>query len=119
MKCLNFHSAGAAQDHRSQMTLDIFCGKQIPSKKSLSILGRKVWSKITLNMKNIKTTPFTAPKINFSIKDFFSKCDQIRCFLWIWSHLLKKSLMEKFIFCAVLFYASSKERLFTSFTHIS
>ena len=26
--------------------------------------------------------------------DFFSKCDQIRSFLRIWSHLLKKSLME-------------------------
>ena len=36
-----------------------------------------------------------------SIKDFFSKCDQIRRYLWIWSHLLKKSLMENFIFCAM------------------
>ena len=37
----------------------------------------------------------------FSVKDFFSKCDQIRSLLGIWSHLLKKSLMENFIFCAV------------------
>ena len=36
-----------------------------------------------------------------SINNFFSKCDQIRSFLRIWSHLLKKSLMENFIFCAV------------------
>ena len=43
----------------------------------------------------------TAQKMKFSIKDFFSKCDQIRSFLGIWSHLLKKSLMENFIFCAV------------------
>ena len=35
------------------------------------------------------------------MKDFFGKCDQIRIYLQIWSHLLKKSLMEKFIFCAV------------------
>ena len=35
----------------------------------------------------------TAQKMKFSIKDFFDKCDQIRSFLWIWSHLLKKSLM--------------------------
>ena len=28
----------------------------------------------------------------------FSKCDQIGSFLWILSHLLKKSLMENFIF---------------------
>ena len=34
----------------------------------------------------------TAQKMKFSIKDFFSKCDQIRSFLRIRSHLLKKSL---------------------------
>ena len=39
--------------------------------------------------------------MKFSIKDFSSKCDQIRRKLWIWSHLQKKSLMENFIFCAV------------------
>ena len=43
----------------------------------------------------------TAQKMKFSIKDFFSKYDQIRSFLRFWSHLLKKSLMESFIFCAV------------------
>ena len=43
----------------------------------------------------------TAPKKKFSIKDLFSKCDQIRRNLRIWSRLLKKSLMENFIFCAV------------------
>ena len=43
----------------------------------------------------------TAQKIKFSIKDFFSKCEQIRSFLMIWSYLLNKSLMENFIFCAV------------------
>ena len=36
--------------------------------------------------------------MKFSIKDFFSECDQIRSFLRIWSHLLKKSLMENLIF---------------------
>ena len=40
--------------------------------------------------------------MKFSIKDIFSKCDQIRSFLRIWSYLLNKSLMENFIFCAVL-----------------
>ena len=39
--------------------------------------------------------------MKFSINDFFSKCDQIRSFLGIWSYLLKKSLMENLIFCAV------------------
>ena len=37
---------------------------------------------------------FTAQKMKFSIKDFYSKCD-------LMSHLLKKSLMENFIFCAL------------------
>ena len=43
----------------------------------------------------------TAQKNKFSIKDFSSKCDQIHIFLRIWSRLLKQSLMENFIFCAV------------------
>ena len=43
---------------------------------------------------------YTAQKMKFSITDFFSKCDQ--SFLRIWSHLLKKSVLENFIFCAVL-----------------
>ena len=37
-------------------------------------------------------------KMKFSIKDFLSKYDQIRSFLRISSHLLKKPLMENFIF---------------------
>ena len=44
---------------------------------------------------------FTAQKMKFSIKDFFSNCDQIHSFPQIWSHLLKKSLKENFFFCAV------------------
>ena len=36
--------------------------------------------------------------MKFSIKDFFSKCDQIRSFLRILSDLLKKPSMKKFIF---------------------
>ena len=43
----------------------------------------------------------SAQKVKFSIKGLFSKCDQIGSFLRIWSHLLKKSLMKNFIFCAV------------------
>ena len=42
-----------------------------------------------------------AQKMKFSITDFFSKCDQIRRNLQIWLHLLKKSLIENIIFCAV------------------
>ena len=45
----------------------------------------------------------TAQKMKFSVKDFLSKCDQIRSLLRIWSHLLMKSLMKNFIFCALYF----------------
>ena len=40
-------------------------------------------------------------KTKFSNKDFFRRCDQIRRKLRIWPHLLKKALMEIFIFCTV------------------
>ena len=43
------------------------------------------------------TLAFSLHKNEFSIKHFFSKCDQLRSFLRIWSHLLKKSLMKNFI----------------------
>ena len=43
----------------------------------------------------IKTYHVTVQKIKFPIKDFFTERDQI------WSHLLKKSLLENFSFCAV------------------
>ena len=39
--------------------------------------------------------------MKFSIKDFFSKRDQIRIFPRIWLHLLEKSLMENFVVWAV------------------
>ena len=59
-----------------------------------------------VNLKYKVLNPFhandlTAQKMKFSIEDFFSKCDQTRRKLWMWSHLLKKSLMENLIFCAV------------------
>ena len=54
------------------------------------------------HVKSINWHNITAQKMKFSIKGFFSKCDQIRSFLQIWSHLLKKSLMENFIFSLVI-----------------
>ena len=52
--------------------------------------------------------PLTAQKTKFCMKDFSSKCDQIRRKLRIWSHLLKKFLMENFILCAVTDLSTSK-----------
>ena len=52
--------------------------------------------------KYLPLNPFLiTQKMKFSIKDFFSKCGQISCFLRILSNLLKKSLMENFIFCVL------------------
>ena len=59
---------------------------------------------VLLNLSKILTIDFnkqTPQKMKFSTEDFFSKCDQIRSFLQIWSNLLKKSSMENLIFCAV------------------
>ena len=39
-------------------------------------------------------------KMKFLLKDFFSKCDQVRSYLRIC--LLKKPLTENFLVCAVL-----------------
>ena len=59
---------------------------------------------LILRLLNLETTILatsTAQKMKFSIKDLFSECDQIRSLLQFWSHLLKESIMENFIFCAV------------------
>ena len=68
----------------------------------------------------------TAQKMKISIKDFVSKCDQIHRKLWIWSHLLTKSLMGNFIVCAVITFGFERTsklffwiRFYLSFTTIS
>ena len=73
------------------------------------VLGMKIKTFLTLRCVSplnfsilVDAGPLHSPKMKFSITDFLSKCDQIRSFLWIWSHLPMKSLIENFIFCAVL-----------------
>ena len=56
----------------------------------------------SMQINELVTIWCSAQKMSFSIKNFFSKCDQIRKKLWIWSHLLKKSFMENFMFFAVI-----------------
>ena len=59
---------------------------------------------ITLNAFFLKLFLYDfSQKMKFSIKDFFTKCDQILRKLRISSHLLKKSLLENFFFlCSVI-----------------
>ena len=58
-------------------------------------------SRNILNLLDAAWNGNTAQKVKFPIKDFFSKCDQIRRKLRIWPHLLKKSSMEHFLVFAV------------------
>ena len=51
----------------------------------------------------------------FFVNDFFRKCDQILRKLRIRPHLLNKSLMENFIFCAVIHcFEREKSKIFQS-----
>ena len=56
------------------------------------------------------TQQHTAQTTKFSIKDFFSKCGQIRSFLRITLRSLKKYFMENIIFSAVI--ATSESYIF-------
>ena len=102
-------------------SLNLFASRAIISEwwKSVKELHRSRWSDTTDCLSHLRRSPvkleipmcsvaLTAQKMKFSIKDSFSKPDQICSFLWIWPHLLKKSLMENFIFCEV---SSKKEVL--------
>ena len=63
----------------------------------------------------------TVQKMKLSVKDFFSKCEQIRNFPRICLHLLEKSIVESFIFCTMFFLENVLKILaFTlySFAHI-
>ena len=58
----------------------------------------------------------TTQKMKFSTKDFFSKCDPIFRNPRILSRLMKKSLIENFIFCAVLSSNCSESGLVPKFS---
>ena len=91
------------------------CNVFILSRNFLSIISQQLLRKILQfylffwcrNFAEMQS--FHCTKNEVSIKHFFSKCDQIRSFLRIWSYLLKKSLMENFIFSAVYHKISTSE----------
>ena len=43
-------------------------------------------------------------KMKFPIKNISSICDQICSFLWVWSHPLKKFLIENYILGPIFMY---------------
>ena len=66
----------------------------IDAENAFNFISRKVMlHNISIMCAIILTSisDFTTQKIKFSIKDFFSKCDQIHRKLPIWLHSLKKS----------------------------
>ena len=65
------------------------------------LLNNRFYKDICLNFSR-HSIHYTTQKRKFSVKDFFSTCDQIRRKILIWSNLLTKSLMENFTFCAML-----------------
>ena len=67
-------------------------------KSNLLTLHKKLTFSLRISLLNVTNT---AQKMKFASKDFFSKCELFRRKLRICSHLLKKSLMENFIFCAM------------------
>ena len=97
-----------------------FC-RDMLSAKVIRLMSKRLWKPLALVVWNyryslsllllsceswmfVKEYPDrtnTAQKMKFSIEDFFRKYDQIRRKLQIWSHLLKKSLMENFAYFAV------------------
>ena len=85
----------------------VMCHSHLPFTGRSEPVSTSTDSYFLLHQINISNKPFTLQEMSvrslhknmkFSINDFFSKCDQIRRKLRIWSHLLNKSLMENFIF---------------------
>ena len=64
-----------------------------------SVADRSIYSRTVMAVFCENSSRLSGQTV-FFIKDFFSYCEQMRLKLRIWSNLLKKSLMENFIFCA-------------------
>ena len=62
-----------------------------------------VWSTLMSALSQVVKVTSTAKRTKLSIKDIFSKCDQIHWLLRIWSHSLKKSLTENFLYSSQCF----------------
>ena len=82
-------SYGAVITPRLWIKLPVFkikkCSQLYNNFLSVEVLGI-----LFLRLNEIKHSKIHCTKNEVFIKDFFSKCDQIRSFLRIWFHLLKK-----------------------------
>ena len=95
-------------NHFARFILNIYYSKQF-----LAHSSGKIWRELCLFEESncspalikIKATPLChghCTKMKLYMNDFFLKCDQIRRELRIWLHLLKKSLIENFIYYTVV-----------------
>ena len=73
---------------------------------------RMTYIELAYDVYTIVCTTWPTQKMKLPIKDFFSKCNQIHSFPRIWSHLLKKSFMKNFIFCAAMWTFDVRSVLF-------
>ena len=80
---------------RGKSCLSLFFNKGVGLRQEKDFnTGVSLWFlRISGNLQNISGRLITAQKMKLSIKNFFSKCDQICRKLQIWSNLLKKSFM--------------------------
>ena len=97
---------------KSEYVLKISCKRNIMRVSGLAVWSIRVFflAPLTLLISFKYLQILTAQKMNFSIKDLFSKCDEIFSFMRIWLHLQKKSLMENVIFCAVIGFLQKSSR---------
>ena len=79
----------------------------LESKNKFTWFCTKFWIKLANFLASKCKSTDTAQKMKFSIKDLFCKYYKICRELRILSHLLKKSLMGNFIFCAVSVWNAS------------
>ena len=97
---------------------EMFATEGFQQNSTPKILYAIFFSPLDITCCNIKVIQKHCTKNEFSIKDFYSKYEQIHRKLRIWSYLLEKSLMENFIFCAVKFPSISSSYSCVGYFHI-
>ena len=92
---------GLSKGQTALLIMDVFKGQMTDPVLKILPNNNNLLQNVSGNFTYLFQPQCTHTKKKFFIKDFSSKCDKLRSSLRIWSHLLKKSLMENFIFCEV------------------
>ena len=113
IRCLDIFTGISGWTFSSLMLLTLYI---VRLTMVIIILSRNIFDWISLVVR-VCLSHHCTKKTNFSNTDFFSKCDQIRSLLRIWSHFLKKSLMESFIFLCSSWSQLTNELIFLFLHH--